>query len=169
MSHHPCPSPGRHPLDWRAGATLAALAMVMAPAAAQAQEAVRAETREAIRAETREQVVLEVDGVVLARFAEVSGLDAGARTKWADITLKRGTTDSRSLRQWHDAGRTRGAAHARKNASIVMYDTAGKPVSRWQFTNAWPSKIEVGALKAGASEALETVTITYESIQRVGP
>jgi hypothetical protein len=33
---------------------------------------------------------------------------------------------------------------------------------------AWPSKLEIGALKAGSSEVLmETVTIVSERIQRV--
>jgi hypothetical protein len=36
--------------------------------------------------------------------------------------------------------------------------------------HAWPAKIEIGALKAGASEVLmETVTIVCESLQRVAP
>ena len=57
---------------------------------------------------------------------------------------------------------------ARKNASLVMYDYEGKPVARYHLTNAWPSKIEIGALKAGASEVLiETVTIVAERIERV--
>ena len=36
--------------------------------------------------------------------------------------------------------------------------------------HAWPAKIEIGALKAGASEVLmETVTFVCEHIQRVAP
>jgi hypothetical protein len=35
---------------------------------------------------------------------------------------------------------------------------------------AWPSKLEIGALKAGSSEVLwETVTLVCEMIQRVAP
>lgn len=140
--------------------TLLALAIATTPVAAQAQEV--------LEAESREDIALEIDGVTIASFQEVSGVETAGGTKWANITLKRGTTDSRALMRWHEAGRTRGAAYARKNGSIVQYDTHGRAVHRWNFTNAWPSKIEVGALKAGASEALETVTIVCERIQRVG-
>jgi phage tail-like protein len=49
-----------------------------------------------------------------------------------------------------------------------MYDVTGDPVVRYHLTNAWPSKLEIGALKAGASSALtETVTLVAEFIQRV--
>lgn len=150
--------PGHCPVQRRAGLTLLAVAIVMLPTDARAQE---------LQAETRARVAVEIDGVTLAQFQEVSGINAARGTKWANITLKRGTTDSRALMQWHEAGRARGADAARKNGSIVMYDASGKPVSRWNFTNAWPSKIEIGALKAGASEVLvESLTISCETIER---
>ena len=39
---------------------------------------------------------------------------------------------------------------------------------RRQLTNAWPSKLEIGALKAAAPSVLtETVTLVAEFIQRV--
>ena len=42
------------------------------------------------------------------------------------------------------------------------------PVARYHLENAWVSKIEIGALKAGASEVLmETVTIACETLQRI--
>ena len=57
---------------------------------------------------------------------------------------------------------------ARKSCSLIMYNYDGAPVARYHLENAWPSKLEVSALKAGASEVLmETVTIVCEHIQRV--
>ena len=57
---------------------------------------------------------------------------------------------------------------ARKSCSLVMYNYDGAPVARYHLEHAWPSKLEIGALKAGASEVLmETVTIVCERIQRV--
>ena len=51
-----------------------------------------------------------------------------------------------------------------------MYNVDGKPVARYHLEHAWPAKIEIGALKAGASEVLmETVTMVCEHIQRVAP
>ena len=47
--------------------------------------------------------------------------------------------------------------------SLVMYNYDGKPVARYHLENAWPSKMEIGALKAGSTEVLmETVTIVCE-------
>ena len=43
-------------------------------------------------------------------------------------------------------------------------------MARYHLEMAWPSKLEVGGLKAGASEVLmETVTLVCEHIQRVAP
>lgn len=59
---------------------------------------------------------------------------------------------------------------ARKSASLVMYSSDGTPVARYYLQNAWPSKLEVGALRAGSSEVLmETVTLVCEHLQRVAP
>jgi hypothetical protein len=43
---------------------------------------------------------------------------------------------------------------ARKSASLVMYDTSGSPVARYHLENAWPAKVEIGGLRADASEVL---------------
>jgi hypothetical protein len=51
-----------------------------------------------------------------------------------------------------------------------MYNTHGTPVARYHLENAWPAKIEIGAMKVGASKVLmETVTLTCERIERVAP
>ena len=58
----------------------------------------------------------------------------------------------------------------RKTASLVMYNTTGDPVARYNLENAWPAKLEIGALRAGASSVLlETVTLVCENLQRVAP
>lgn len=123
---------------------------------------------EAVRPESREGIAVEVDGVTLARFAEVSGLNTAARAKWANITMKRGVTEGPGMRRWHEAGRTRGS-NARRNGSIIQYDTQGRPVARWHFENAWPMHYESGAHKAGAGETLASVTLEVEIIRRAAP
>ncbi len=63
-----------------------------------------------------------------------------------------------------------GGRGARKTADLTMYSVDGSPVARFHLENAWPAKIEIGALKAGSSEVLmESVTIVCEQIQRVAP
>ncbi len=84
--------------------------------------------------------------------------------------LKRGKNSSMELWGWHESVLSGNMAAARKSCSLVMYNVDGKPVARYHLEHAWPSKIEIGALKAGASEVLmETVTMVCEHIQRVAP
>ena len=133
---------------------------------------------------------VEIDGVDIAQFKEVSGISAeittiehrenkkgglpvmkklpGAR-KYGDLTLKRGKTNSKALWDWIKKVQEGDIDGARKNGSIVLFDYtkmgAGTEVGRFNFLNAWPSKVNVGSLQAGGSDILlEECTITHEGI-----
>lgn len=131
---------------------------------------------------------IEVDGLDLAQFQEVSGLsierqviehrattptgqevikkEPGPR-KFGDITLKRAMTDSDDLYQWIKEVQDGKIDAARRNGSVVQYDSQFTEVMRWNFTNGWPSKWEGPSGKANANEVtVETVTITVESIEQ---
>ena len=83
------------------------------------------------------------------------------------VTLKRGMTRDTSLWAWHEAALA-GEILGRRNTSIIIYSPEGTEIARWNLVAAWPSKIEIGGLKAGSSEVvMETVTIVSERIQRV--
>ncbi len=133
---------------------------------------------------------LTIDGVEIAQFSELQGITTEVepvelmestdkeivlkklpgKTKPATIILKRGKNSSMELWAWHEAVLMGNIVAARKSCSLIMYNTDGKPVARYHMEHAWPAKIEIGALKAGASEVLmETVTIVCESLQRVAP
>jgi phage tail-like protein len=59
-------------------------------------------------------------------------------------------------------------SEARRNGSVVLYDFEYGEVARYNFTNGWVSKIEMGAAKAGANEILtESCTIVVEELMRV--
>jgi phage tail-like protein len=59
-------------------------------------------------------------------------------------------------------------ADKRKNISIVLYDTTLTEVGRFNFTNAWPSKIATDALSTESNEPVkETITIVCERIERI--
>ncbi|HET6342028.1 MAG TPA: phage tail protein [Gemmatimonadota bacterium] len=152
------------------------LAALVGPAAAQAQEGMRASPPDSGTEPatsqgwytTRPYIGLSADGVEIAQFSELA--DIKTRAKPPTIVLKRGKAKGRELQAWHEAVRMGDMAAARKSASLVMYDYDGKPVARYHLENAWPSKIEIGGLKAGSSEVLmETVTLVCEDIQRVSP
>lgn len=132
---------------------------------------------------------IDVGGTIKGYFTEVSGIgseseiveqkvvnDKGievvlkipGRLKWGDITLKRGITSSMDLWDWRQQVEDGKVKEARKNGSIVMYDRELKEAARWNFTNAWPSKISGPAPKADGNEiGVEEITIVHEFIKRV--
>ncbi|MFD9702941.1 phage tail protein [Lentzea sp. NPDC059081] len=133
---------------------------------------------------------ITIDGYEIAQFSELSGITTEVepvdylastdrevtfkklpgKAKPPTIVLKRGKTAGMELWAWHQAVLMGDVLAARKSCSLVMYSTDGKPVARYYLEHAWPAKLEVGALKAGASEVLmETVTLVCEHLQRVSP
>jgi phage tail-like protein len=133
---------------------------------------------------------IEIDGIEIAQFKEVSGISAEIQTiehrenkkgglplmkklpgarKYGDLTLKRGRTNSKALWDWLKKVQDGNIDDARKNGSVVLFDYtkqgAGTEVSRFNFLNAWPSKVTIGSLQAGGSDVLlEECTITHEGI-----
>lgn len=130
---------------------------------------------------------IEIDGQTIAQFKEVSGLSTEIKVieheevtkdgksilkkipgprKWGDITLKRGKTDDQSWWEWIESVHSGDITEARKNGSIVVYDYALGEKARYNFVNAWPSKVNVGALKAGGSEVIvEECTLVHEGLE----
>jgi phage tail-like protein len=129
---------------------------------------------------------IEVDGVTLAQFKEVSGLSAeiqvvehkenkpgaipvikklpGAQ-KWGDITLKRGKTNDASWWGWIKEVQEGKIDSARRNGSIVLYDYERGEQARFNFANGWPSKVSIGSLQAGGNDvAIEEMTIVHEGL-----
>ncbi len=131
---------------------------------------------------------VEIDGINLGQFQEVSGISIERQviehratlpggqevirklpgpTKFGDITLSRGMTDDSALYDWIQEVVEGKVDSARRNGSVVEYDTQYSEVSRWNFTNAWPSKWEAPSHKANATEvAVEKLTLTVESIEK---
>jgi phage tail-like protein len=141
---------------------------------------------------------LEVDGTPIAILSGVSGLDIeidvvsiqqngpggkmqmvktrGQMTKSPDLSLTRmapADATSDGLWKWFTDVRTKGFALTdrtgnRKNGSVVMYDSVGTEVGRFNFFNAWPSKIATDAMSTDSNDAVkETITLVCERIERV--
>jgi phage tail-like protein len=140
---------------------------------------------------------LEIDGEVIAQLSEVSGLDvelevadiqqqvasgqyeqrkAFSKPKWTgEISIKRlapvdATQDA--LWKWFNSIREKGMKissldQQRKNGSVVIYDSTLAEVARWNFYNAWPSKISNDSFTVGGNDPIsETVTIQHEKLER---
>jgi phage tail-like protein len=132
---------------------------------------------------------IEIDRTEIAQFSELSGLasevdvielkentldgklvihKAPGAVKPATLTLKRAKNSSTALWDWHQAVMQGKIGDARRNGSVILKSFDGSEVGRYNFTNAWPSKVSTGTLKAGATEMLmEEVSIVCEAIERV--
>ncbi|MEU0002514.1 phage tail protein [Streptomyces microflavus] len=92
------------------------------------------------------------------------------KVKPPTVTLKRGVDGSGTIFGWHEMARNMvGAARLPGTLEILGHpESAGadRPVlATYYLHDAWPSKVEVGNLKAGASEiVLETVTFTCAKV-----
>jgi phage tail-like protein len=90
------------------------------------------------------------------------------RLKWNNITLKRGITDAMDMWQWRKLVEQGKIGDARKNGTITMYNQQGDAIAKWNFTNAWPSKLSGPSANAGNNEvAIEELELTHEGYERV--
>ena len=126
---------------------------------------------------------VEIDGLTVAAFSEVSGLTAdgdpadyregtdpdnwvrkltGLR-KFVNIVLKRGYTQDDTLWQWYQ--RIAQGLPDRRNGSVVLMNEAHRDVMRWNFQNAWINKIEGPGLKASGNEiSIESMELCHEGL-----
>jgi phage tail-like protein len=90
------------------------------------------------------------------------------RLKWGDVTLKRGITDSMEIWDWRAMVERGEMGKARKTCSVIMFDRNYKEIARWNFENAWPSKISGPSVKSDDSNfSVEEVTLVHEGMWRV--
>lgn len=126
---------------------------------------------------------LEVGGTLVAGFSEITGvsMESGiieyregsdathvrkvpGLSKYGNITLKRGFTDDTYLSDWRKT--VINGAVERRDGAIILLNEQSEPALRWNFTNAWPSKLEGAAMNATANEiAIETVELAVESVE----
>ena len=87
--------------------------------------------------------------------------------KWSDITLDRRIDSSKSLWDWRKQVIDGDVDGARRNGSIIAYDSQGAEVARWNFEAGWPSKWKGADFDATTNDiATESVTITHEGLVR---
>jgi phage tail-like protein len=131
---------------------------------------------------------LEIEGKLAGYFTEASGVgseheivehkvvdDSGheivqkipGRLKWENVTLKRGITDAMDIWDWRKLVEDGKMGDARTNCSIIMMDRNYEDVARWDFVNAWPSKVSGPSVKSDSNEfGVEEVTLVHEGMVR---
>ena len=127
---------------------------------------------------------VEIDGVALAAFSEVSGLESETEvieyrtgserntvrklpglTRYANIVLRRGVTQDAELWNWRKT--VEDGQVDRRNGSIVLLDDDRTEVLRWNFVGGWISKWVGPTFNAKGNEvAIETVEIAHEGLTR---
>jgi phage tail-like protein len=128
--------------------------------------------------------LVEIDGITVAAFSEVSGLESETDvieyrvggdtntvrklpglTRYANIVLRRGVTQDAELWNWRRT--VEEGAVDRRNGSIVLLDDDRTPVLRWNFFRGWISKWVGPTLNAkGNDVAIETLEIAHEGLTR---
>jgi phage tail-like protein len=129
---------------------------------------------------------LEIDGVELAHFSEISGLKSSAnvfeieegglngqvhrlvgQSKWENIVLKQATNVGTELVAWRDKYVTDEGWGDRPDSSgaIIVKNNMGLEVRRYIFTACWPVSWEGPQLNSGGSDlAIETLEIAFDQL-----
>lgn len=127
---------------------------------------------------------VEVEGLLVGGFSEVSGLQAEVETEtyreggeneyvhklvkgttYPNLVLKRGITDSDLLWRWH-----RNVVNGkieRRNCRIILLDCQGNEKWHWLCQDAFPVKWNGPDFKADTSSvAIETLELVHNGIQK---
>ena len=129
---------------------------------------------------------VEIDGVAEAAFSEVAIGETSTEaieyregtepnhvrklpgmTKYGNITLKRGVTDSQVIYQWHKDVVDGKIGDKRKSVAIVVIDEAGKDKARFVVSECWPTKYDPSDLNGKGNEVfIELLELVNEGIER---
>jgi phage tail-like protein len=136
------------------------------------------------------QFKLEVEGVDIGRFTEVSGLSVQldveelpeggqnaythrllGRMKWPNLVFKRGLTDTDALFDWlmkcSGEGFTKeGNKNVPKDAKVSVLNAKGEDMRVWQISGALPVKWTGPKLAASSRElAVEELEVVHRSFR----
>ena len=129
-------------------------------------------------------ITLTEGGQTVATFKSVSGLNNLAteleaargevkrtpgRLQPGRITLSGGDArDAQYLYKWHQQTLQGNVAAARRDVALVLHSADGKQLARYELKRAWPARLAMTAVRAGAGSApVETLELEFESISRI--
>ncbi len=130
---------------------------------------------------------LEIDGIHVAGFSEVTigavttdaidyreGTDPphvrklSGLTRFGNVSLKRGVTDSLELFKWHRQIVAGQLGTSRRNVAIVVASEDGNDQARFVVTDAWPVKYDPSDLNGQGNEVfIELLELANEGIERI--
>ena len=133
---------------------------------------------------------VEIDGIETARFQKCEGLEAETyvyeveegglnhttrkfrgRTRFPNLILEKGITENDSLFSWFKETCLENKKLERKNGSVVLKDTEGNEVKRWNLFRAFPCRWIGPKLvtNLGSDFAVERIEIAHEGIEVDNP
>ena len=128
--------------------------------------------------------LVEIGSLVVGGFSEVTGLQtevqtedyreggvneythklAGPTNYPSNLSLRRGISNADTLWNWHREI-TRGIIN-RRNISIILLDSEGREVRRWNFAQAYPVSWTGPELRADTAQvAVETLELVHRGIE----
>ena len=135
---------------------------------------------------TAASFLVEVDGVEIGRFMEITGLEVEVgvesieeggengyvhklpgRMTWPNLVLKRGITQNDSLLKWLNKSSGEGFSGEgnklkRSSAAITLIGPSGTRLRAWNFDGAFPIKWRGPTFAAGSTEmAVEELEIAH--------
>ena len=138
--------------------------------------------------------LIEVEGMEIGRFAEVSGLSVDVRVEsveeggenqfvhklpgrleWPNVVLKRGVTKSDNLFDWLSKTAGEGFAGAggkltRRSAAIVLLGTDGTRLRSWTLSDAFAVKWSGPRFAATSTDAAtEELEIAHHGFKAASP
>jgi phage tail-like protein len=137
--------------------------------------------------------LVELGADIAASFSECTGLAAETEleeyqegglndvrhrlpktTKWSNLTLRRGVTDSTALYDWYRAraqGDFTSDQGKRRSIAVILWDERREnQVRRWDFEQAYPVKWTGPELKGDANAvAIETLEFAHSGPSRGKP
>ena len=133
---------------------------------------------------------VEIQGVTVAQFKEVSGIGISigvvenrsnlakgqpviqkmpGSVKYDDLRLSRGKIFDPAFWTWMQDAQKGHIAAARKDGSVNLYNYSQGLVATFNFYQAWPIRVELGKLTAGADTVLlETLVLAVQRLE-MGP
>lgn len=130
---------------------------------------------------------VSIDGIEVPKVMDVGGLKAEVdkishnqqtsdgkfitrnligREKAGEFTLTRGATENSAGTDWLSTVIQGDISAARKTAVVELRRYDGEVVRRMNYENCWVRSVELGNLKAGATEVLtEKWTVCYDTVR----
>lgn len=129
--------------------------------------------------------LVEIEGITRGAFQEASGFDSSIEVeehreggenittrklpgmvKYSNIVLKWGLTDDHELDDWYQQWASGDPTAKRQSGSIVLLDRQGQEKKRWNFINAWPTKLTWPSFNAENSDlAIMTLELAHEGLK----